>query len=338
MRRALQLAGMGEGYTAPNPMVGCVIVHNDTIIGEGWHRVYGGPHAEVNAVNSVQDKSLLSSSTMYVTLEPCSHYGKTPPCAFLITSMHIPRVVVSTIDINAKVSGRGIDILMQAGVEVEVGMLEQQSRHLNRRFFTYHAHHRPYIILKWAQTQDGYMDINAKNAESRVPYWITNDRLRYRVHQWRAQEAAIFCGANTIMNDNPRLNVRYVHGKQPVRLTYVRQAINEDRHFFDGSMPSQVFASQPCVSSRNVNTYMVNDSTWIQDMLQCLYEQHIQSVLVEGGADTLRAFLQADMWDEARVLEGDVCYGKGLAAPKIDMPPHHTEMADTNKILYYYHG
>lgn len=338
MQRALQLAETAIGYTSPNPMVGCVIVHQGKIIGEGFHRCYGQAHAEINAMESVKDKSLLSQSTMYVTLEPCSHYGKTPPCADAIINAHIPKVVIAAKDTNAKVSGQGISRLIQAGTEVKLGILERQAQWMNRRFFTFHNRQRPYIILKWAQTADGYMDINTPGTINRQSYWITNNALRYKVHSWRAEESAIFCGANTLKNDNPRLNVRYVHGKQPIRISYLHEAIDPELHFFDGSQPSWVFTSAPCKNMPNVITYTVNPCSWITDMLGILHQQSVLSIIIEGGASVLSAFLQAGLWDEIRVLTGDKYFGKGLAAPAISLLPHHEEWADKDKILYYYHG
>ena len=337
MQRALQLAETAIGYTSPNPMVGCVIVHQGKIIGEGFHRCYGQAHAEVNAIASVPDKSLLPQSKLYVTLEPCAHYGKTPPCADAIINARIPNVVIATQDTNTKVSGKGISKLVQAGVNVKVGILEQQARWQNRRFFTFHQQQRPYIILKWAQTTDGYMDINAPDTVDRQSYWITNGALKYKVHSWRAEESAIFCGANTLINDNPRLDVRYVHGKQPIRLTYLHQPIDSSLHFFDGSRPSWVFAPAQCKAMPNVNTFTVNPATWISDMLNILHQQSVLSVIIEGGASVLHAFLQTGIWDEIRVLIGNKCFGKGLAAPELPLLPHHEEWADKDKILYYYH-
>ena len=338
MQRALELAVCGNMYVAPNPMVGCVIVNDGKIIGEGYHHCYGQAHAEVNAIAQVKDENLLKTSTLYVTLEPCSHFGKTPPCADLIIKKQIPKVVVAVLDSNPKVAGNGIKKLREAGIEVEVGLMEQEARHLNKRFFTYHQQHRPYIILKWAQTQDGYMDCNQRGATHRHEYWITNDELRYKVHQWRAEEQAIFCGANTLLNDNPQLNVRMVEGKNPIRMTYLNDSISDDKHFLDGSQPSWIFTSKNIPHHKNVEYFSVSEEHWVQDMLKVLYERKIQSIIIEGGQQTLNYFIRLGLWDEARVLVGNKIFGDGLQAPILKNEVQKTEIVADNKILYYQNG
>ena len=217
MQRCLELAAIGSGYVAPNPMVGCVIVANDLIIGEGYHRIFGGPHAEVNAFDEVENEDLLSSATLYVSLEPCSHFGKTPPCVDLIISKKIQRVVIGCRDSNPAVSGKGIDRLKRAGIEVIEGVLENECRWLNKRFFTFHERQRPYIVLKWAQTQDGYIDRIRGEASSGIN-WVTSETTKSLVHKWRSEEQSILVGRNTIINDNPSLTVREYDGRNPIRI------------------------------------------------------------------------------------------------------------------------
>ncbi len=311
MHRCLQLASLGLGKVQPNPMVGAVIVTDRRIIGEGYHHQYGQSHAEINAINNVRDYSMLQHCTLYVSLEPCSHYGKTPPCADAIIRHGIPKVVVGTIDSHDKVNGNGIRKLREAGIEVVQGVCEAECRELNRRFFTYHCHHRPYIILKWAQTRDGFMDIERPAGEPVQSYWITNPALRVIVHKWRSEEDAILVGYNTMKNDCPQLTTRYYPGKSP----------------------------KPYVMQRGEDAYNLNKSETpfpmnIKEGLSMMYEQHIQSVIVEGGRRTLDLFIESGYWDEARILVGSQCWGKGLPAPSIPIAPYQIESIDNNKILY----
>ncbi|MBO7446584.1 MAG: bifunctional diaminohydroxyphosphoribosylaminopyrimidine deaminase/5-amino-6-(5-phosphoribosylamino)uracil reductase RibD [Bacteroidales bacterium] len=310
MQRCLQLAASGLGAVQPNPMVGAVIVHQGLIIGEGYHHAYGEAHAEVNAIASVKDPSLLSSSTLYVNLEPCSHYGKTPPCADAIIRHRIPRVVVGTQDYHSKVNGSGIRKLQEAGVEVVLPVCETACLELNRRFFTYHRKQRPYIILKWAQTQDGFMDIDRSDATQPHDYWITNPALKVITHQWRSEEDAILVGWNTMHNDHPQLTTRLYPGKDPKRFVMQRG---------DSLISELPYTPLP---------------PDIPSALQILYEQKIQSVIIEGGRKTLERFINEDLWDEARVLVGDITFGKGLRAPALPAPPHRVETVNQNQILY----
>lgn len=335
MQRALFLAQLGTGYTAPNPMVGCVIVWNNIIIGEGWHKHYGEPHAEVNAINSVKDKQLLKHSTLYVTLEPCSHFGKTPPCADLIIKHGIPKVVVATLDPNPKVAGKGILKLQNNDIEVLVGCLENEARHINRRFFTFHQLHRPYVVLKWAQTLDNFIDCNNRGNKNRQDYWISNERLKYRVHQLRSNEAAIFCGANTLINDNPKMNVRLLKGKQPIRITFINKQIDTNLHFFDNSQPSWIFTTDSHLNCENIRYFYIDENNWHKNMLNILYENSVNSILIEGGKNTLDTFISNNLWDEAFVLIGNTSFGKGLPAPKIDIAPQKIEHIDDNLLIYY---
>ena len=242
MAYCLELAQKGQGNTSPNPMVGSVIVHNGKIIGKGYHRKCGEPHAEINAINSVKDKSLLKESTLFVNLEPCSHHGKTPPCAVKITELKIPRVVIGIKDLSAKVNGKGIDILRKAGVEVTVGVLEKESYELNRRFFTYHQQRRPYIILKWAQTHDGFIDRKREDDTMPEINWITNTVSKTLVHRWRTEEDGILIGKETARKDNPQLTVREWTGKQPLRMVLDRNLeLSSDLFLFDRKYPTLVF-------------------------------------------------------------------------------------------------
>ncbi len=303
------MARLGLGRVQPNPMVGAVIVHNGRIIGEGYHHRYGEAHAEVNALASVKEPALLKDSTLYVNLEPCSHFGKTPPCADAIIRHSIPRVVVGTVDCHDKVNGNGIAKLRAAGVEVTVGVCEQECRELNRRFFTYHAQKRPYVILKWAQTADGFMDVDRSDGQPHS-YWITNPALRVLVHKWRSEEDAILVGYNTMANDQPQLTTRLYPGKSPQR--FVMQRGNE------------IIAPLPY-------TPVPLD---VPACLQQLYEQNIHSVIVEGGRKTLDRFIESGLWDEARILVGNVTWGKGLPAPTLSETPEEKEIVDNNTLLY----
>lgn len=306
MKRCLELAALGQQNVAPNPMVGAVLVYNNRIIGEGFHHIYGEPHAEVNAINSVKsdDQSLIKKSTLYVSLEPCSHHGKTPPCSDLIVSSKIPKVVIACIDTYSEVAGKGIEKLRNHGVEVRVGILEQEARELNRRFFTFHEKKRPYIILKWAQTRDGFID---KRRESESPQinWITQPETQQITHQWRAEEAGILVGHQTVVNDNPSLTVRAVDGKNPVRiiLTSSKDKLPQNAKIFDDSAKS-IFID-PKTNS-------------LEAILTKLYQEEIQSIIIEGGLNTLQKFIDAKIWDEARVLIGQSLFKHGIKAPELN--------------------
>ena len=292
MARCLQLASFGLGKVQPNPMVGAVIVHDGQIIGEGWHRQYGQAHAEVNAIASVKQPDLLSESTLYVNLEPCSHYGKTPPCADAIIHHKIPRAVIGTIDSNAKVNGGGIRKLQEAGIKVTTNVLAEECHQLNRRFFTFHEQQRPYVILKWAMTANGYMDIERRKGAAES-YWITNPELRTIVHQWRSEEDAILVGYNTLINDKPQLNTRLFPGKSPQRF------VMQHGEAIDVAQPYTTLSEN------------------ISEALCQMYEAKIQSVIVEGGQKTLQRFIDSELWDEARILVGDTRWENGVKAPSI---------------------
>ena len=317
IKRCIKLAKNGLGATYPNPLVGSVIVHRDSIIGEGWHQKAGAPHAEVNAVNSVKDKSLLKKSTIYVSLEPCSHYGKTPPCSDLIIAKGIKKVVIGTVDPFAEVAGRGIKKLMEAGCEVQVGVLEKECQDLNKRFFTFHQKKRPYIILKWAQTADGF--IAPKIQQKREPVWITNQYSKQLVHKWRSEEQAILVGTKTAIADNPKLNTRLWKGENPVRVVIDKDLkIPQESALFDGTIKTIVLTENEKKSDNNNLAFEKLD--FQQDLpnqiCEVLYRHNLQSVIIEGGAKTLQTFIDNNLWDEARVFTGISEFHKGVKAPE----------------------
>ncbi|WP_229702434.1 bifunctional diaminohydroxyphosphoribosylaminopyrimidine deaminase/5-amino-6-(5-phosphoribosylamino)uracil reductase RibD [Maribacter cobaltidurans] len=323
MRRCIEIAKNGLGQTAPNPMVGAVIVYDDRIIGEGCTSAYGGPHAEVNAIDSVKDKSPLYKSTLYVTLEPCSHYGKTPPCADLIIKHKIPKVVIGLKDPHEKVSGRGIQLLEEAGCEVTIGVLEKECREHHKRFLTFHEKKRPYIILKWAQTLDGFIAPTKEiRKENPAPFWITNEYSRQLVHKWRSEEQGILTGTNTVLEDNPKLDVRWWTGRHPIRIIIDRnQKIPMGFHVFEGISPTILFTSikNSINKYKNIDLVNINENyNMALDMSKKLYELNIQSVFVEGGAKTIQSFINENLWDEARIFTGDIFFGDGLPAPLLE--------------------
>lgn len=307
----MELALLGKGYVSPNPLVGCVVVHNDRIIGEGWHKKYGEAHAEVNALESVTDKSRLKESTVYVNLEPCSHFGKTPPCADLLVANRIQRVVISNVDSNPLVDGAGIRRLREAGIEVTTGVLEKEGHELNIRFFTFVTQKRPYIILKWAQTADGF--IAKENFRSK---WISNGYSRRLVHKWRSEEDAVLAGTRTVFHDNPQLNVRQWSGRNPTRVVIDRfLKLNKNLHVFDRSQPTLVYNLIKHEEQDNLVLVRLDEGNFIQHLIADLYKRNIQSLVVEGGALTLQAFIDEGMWDEARVFTAARTFGRGIAAP-----------------------
>lgn len=319
MRRCLELASKAEGLTYPNPMVGAVIVNGGMIIGEGYHIRSGGPHAEVNAINSVTDKSLLSSSTLYVNLEPCSHYGKTPPCSDLIISCGIPEVVVGTTDTSDKVAGKGLEMLRSAGCTVRVGILEEECRFLNRRFFSSVENKRPYIILKWARSADGFIDRLRKPGPGSKPVWISGNPEKVLVHKWRSCEQAILAGAGTIRADDPQLNVREWTGNQPLKVVLSRSgAVGQNSAF---SRPDGTFVVLTCNNNcdlpEGVKILLDNDKSSAEQIADYLYNRGIQSLFVEGGAEVLNHFISEGLWDEARIFTGRSVFGAGVKAPDL---------------------
>ncbi|MGO4918937.1 bifunctional diaminohydroxyphosphoribosylaminopyrimidine deaminase/5-amino-6-(5-phosphoribosylamino)uracil reductase RibD [Maribacter spongiicola] len=322
MLRCIQIAKNGLGTTAPNPMVGAVIVHNGKIIGEGFTSAYGGSHAEVNAINSVSDVSLLKSSTIYVTLEPCSHYGKTPPCADLIVKMGIPKVVIGLKDPHEKVAGNGIKKLEAAGCVVKVGVLQKECEEHHKRFLTFFTKKRPYIILKWAETADGFIaPKSVKRGEEKKPYWITNTKSRQLVHKWRSEEAGILVGTNTVLADNPQLNLRDWAGKAPARIVLDRSLkITSDYHVLDGKQRTIVCTEiTDCKNDVAGIIYKVLDFKvdLPQQLCTLMFEEQIQSVIIEGGSQTLQSYIDANLWDEARIFKVANNFTEGIAAPKV---------------------
>lgn len=317
MSRCIQLAKNGLGTTYPNPLVGSVIVAGDKIIGEGWHYKAGGPHAEVNAFTSASEASSLKDATIYVSLEPCSHFGKTPPCADLIIESGIKKVVVGSLDPNPKVSGKGIKKLMEAGCDVIVGVLEKECDELNKRFFTFHSKKRPYLFLKWAQTADGFIAPKAKTRTETKPVWITNEFSRQLVHKMRAQEEAILVGTNTVLQDNPSLTVRDWAGENPLRIIIDKDLkIPKDFSVLDGSSKTLVFTEKENDASKNTEFIKIDFSaSFPQQLCEILFKRNIQSVIIEGGAKTLQSFIDANLWDEAFVFRGSLSFQEGIKAP-----------------------
>ncbi|MBF4470416.1 bifunctional diaminohydroxyphosphoribosylaminopyrimidine deaminase/5-amino-6-(5-phosphoribosylamino)uracil reductase RibD [Flavobacterium sp. HJJ] len=333
IRRCISLAKNGLGATYPNPMVGSVIVYDGKIIGEGWHRKAGGPHAEVNAVNSVQDKSLLSRATIYVSLEPCSHFGKTPPCCDLIIKNKIPNVVIGTVDPFSEVAGKGIKKLIEAGIHVTVGILEEECNELNKRFFTFHQKKRPYIILKWAESQDGFIAPLEKSEKK--PVWITNTYSRQLVHKWRTEEQAILVGTQTVLDDNPKLNARDWYGNNPVRLVLDQNnRIPKESAVFDNQTKTIVFTdSQNTIPEENTTFDSIDFKQNITGQIaDSLYIHNIQSVIIEGGLRTLQTFIDANLWDEARIFKGEISLGRGIQAPLLPKTDSEKQLIEKDEL------
>lgn len=322
MNRCLQLAIKGSGATKPNPMVGAVIVNNNKIIGEGYHKVYGGAHAEVNAINSVKDESLLADSTMYVSLEPCAHYGKTPPCAELIITKKIPRVVIATKDPNPKVSGKGIEMLLNSGVRVVTGIMEKEAVELNRAFFVNQREKRPFIVLKWAQSRDGFIDIHRQAGDNKQPVRLSNGLTHSIVHKHRTMVQGILVGTNTAILDNPRLTARNWFGNSPTRIVIDRNnKIESSSHLLDGTIKTIVFTSKLSKSTnRHDNVEYVEidfDSDTNEQIIEYLYQSGIYSVMVEGGTKLLTSFIDKSLWDDAFIECSEMDLLNGVRGPKI---------------------
>jgi diaminohydroxyphosphoribosylaminopyrimidine deaminase / 5-amino-6-(5-phosphoribosylamino)uracil reductase len=322
IRRCIELAENGLGKVAPNPLVGCVILHNGKIIGEGYHMEFGEPHAEVNAINKVTNKELLKDSTLYVNLEPCSHYGKTPPCSDLIIEMGIPKVVIGNIDPFEAVAGKGIQNMEMAGIKVISGILKEECRYLNRRFLTFQEKKRPYIILKWAQTANGFIGFKKDTIFTEKPVWITDEKTRMLVHKWRSEEQAIMIGTNTAMQDNPQLNVRDWQGKDPIRIVLDQHLrLPQNLHIFDNKIKTLVFIGRNNANKNSANLEYISvdfSLNIIQQIFNTLYKRNIQSLLVEGGSHLLQTFINEGLWDEARIFIGDKIFQKGVKAPFIN--------------------
>jgi diaminohydroxyphosphoribosylaminopyrimidine deaminase/5-amino-6-(5-phosphoribosylamino)uracil reductase len=325
IRRCIELAKNGLGTTYPNPMVGSVIVYNGKIIGEGWHKKSGTAHAEVNAINDVKDKSLLEKSTIYVSLEPCSHFGKTPPCSDLIIQNKIPNIVIGTVDPNIKVAGKGIEKLTLAGANIIVGVLEPECQELNKRFFTFHNKKRPYVILKWAETQDGFIaPIHLQSHDdikNRKPIWITNEFSRQLVHKWRSEEHAILVGTQTAIDDNPKLDVRDWTGNNPIRIVLDKNnRIPKDSHIYNNQQKT-IFLCESNSSNLHENSIFEKidfEQNLGFQIIEILYKHAIQSVIIEGGRQTLQTFIDENLWDEARLFVGNTHFKTGIQAPVID--------------------
>jgi diaminohydroxyphosphoribosylaminopyrimidine deaminase/5-amino-6-(5-phosphoribosylamino)uracil reductase len=337
MQRCLELAQNGHKSVSPNPMVGSVIVYRDKIIGEGYHGFHGGPHAEVVALSRVKDTQLLPHCTLYVNLEPCAHHGKTPPCADLIINMGIRKVVIGAQDVFPEVNGKGIAKLRNGGVEVISNVLLAECESLNRRFFTFHRQSRPYIILKWAQSADGYMartDYSSK--------WISNDYSRLLVHLWRSEEASILVGYNTALHDNPQLNSRDMSLHNPVRIVLDRDNnLGNDLWLKDGTVPTLIFTQNLEPANSPFLEYI--STSFRPDVLpyavaSALYERNIQSLIIEGGSSVLKLFIEEGLWDEARVFTGTQYFEAGFKAPDLDrIPADQVELKqDKLKIFYNY--
>lgn len=335
MRRCIELARLGTGNVAPNPLVGAVVVHEGKIIGEGFHQRFGEAHAEVNALNAVEDKTLLRKATIYVSLEPCAHFGKTPPCADLLVQTGVKKVVIGCKDTFSKVSGKGIEKLKKAGIEVVLGVLENECRELNKRFFTFHERQRPYVILKWAQSKDGFLD-RIRTDDERQINWISSPETKVLVHKWRSEEQSILVGRKTAQNDNPTLTVREVSGNNPLRIIIDSQLqLDTSSNVFSDEAPTLIFNR---IKSEKIGTVewvkIVETSTEL--ILAELYRRNIQSIFVEGGSRTLQYFIFGNVWDEARVIVGNTEFHEGTKAPSINKAPSFSYPFSSDTIYHYF--
>lgn len=334
MHRALELAQLGRGFVSPNPMVGCVIECNGKIIGEGHHQKYGEAHAEVNAINSVENRDLLSSSTLYVTLEPCAHHGKTPPCADLIVNKGLKKVVIACRDPFEEVDGRGIEKIENAGIEVEFGLLEKDATNLNSRFFSFHQKKRPYVILKWAETADGF--IARENGDAK---WISNEYSRQLLHKWRTEEDAILVGKNTAIHDNPSLTARDYRGKNPIRVILDSNLEAPASHKLFNDDANTLIFNTIKKDTNGSNQWTKKDLLNPQVILTELYKQNIQSVIVEGGTQVLNSFLRENCWDEVRVFKSDTKFEQGIKAPELAKDRHQSMTIQNDQLhIFKNHG
>ena len=331
MQRALQLAKTRWANALPNPSVGAVIVYKDTIIGEGFTAAFGGAHAEVNAINAVENQDLLKESTLYVTLEPCSHHGKTPPCASLIVEKKIPKVVVGCIDPFAQVAGKGIQILKENKVEVITGILESECQQSHQRFFTFQQKKRPYIILKWAQSADGFIAPKHKNEQK--PVWLSNRYSRQLTHKWRSEEMAILVGKQTVLDDNPSLTTRNWYGKNPVRLFIDAKNEIDDTYLI---LNQEATTFRLTKNKKTDNDVLLSFENIAQEICDFCFTQNIQSVIIEGGRQTLQTFIDSGLWDEARVFEAAINIKDGIPAPKLTNFQKVKSVVIDNDFLSFY--
>lgn len=336
MRRCFQLALKGMGQVAPNPMVGCVIVRDGVVIGEGFHRKIGESHAEINAIESVENNDLLNGASLYVNLEPCVHHGKTPPCADRIIESGISKVFISASDPNEKVAGKGIEKLRSHGINVLTDLLRESELDLNRRFRTFHEKKRPYVILKWAQSRDGFMDIDRKNQE-KGQFRISNDESRRILHKWRSEEGSILVGTNTVGNDDPSLDVRYVEGNDPLRLVIdLKMRLPKDLKVFEDGKKTILYSELSGSRGPNVEIVTVQTSKGVlHQILDDLYKRGIQSLIVEGGKNVLKSFVDLNLWDEARVFVSPVELKNGLRAIDFATPILRSENMGDNTCIFY---
>lgn len=331
IKRCIEIAQKALGKAYPNPLVGSVIVHNGKIIGEGYHHKAGENHAEINAINSVKDKSLIPESTIYVSLEPCAHYGKTPPCALKIKELGFKKVVIGAMDSHDKVNGKGKKIIQDAGIEAVSGVLEKECIELNKRFFTYHEKKRPYIILKWAESGDGFLD------KDFMPASISNSLVNQFVHQLRANEHAILVGTQTALNDNPGLTVRNVEGKNPVRILIdFDLKVPQDFRIYNHEAKTLIFNSVKEEAKSNIQFIKIEKENFLQNLMNALYKEQIQSVIIEGGRFTLQQFINENLWDDAIVIKNEnLKLANGTKAPEFSFVPEKTEIFRDNIIEFY---
>lgn len=323
MQRCLQLAVNGLGHVAPNPLVGCVIVYEGQIISEGFHEKYGEAHAEVNAIKKIENDTRLKKSTLYVNLEPCCHFGKTPPCANLIIDKGIKKVVIGNLDPNPLVAGKGIKLLEDSGIEVRYGILEAECKNLNKRFFTFHEKKRPYIILKWAQTQDGFIGLMPLLA-NKEDNWITGEESKRLVHQWRTEEEAILVGFNTVRSDNPLLTARLAQGKNPMRIVIDEKLqLSPSLNIFNQDAQTIVFNAIKSDKQNHLHFIKIDFDNLFNKILNELFTLNVSSVIIEGGTKTLNLFIESGIWDEARILiNPNKWFNTGISAPKLVMPKY----------------
>ncbi|PZU88101.1 MAG: bifunctional diaminohydroxyphosphoribosylaminopyrimidine deaminase/5-amino-6-(5-phosphoribosylamino)uracil reductase RibD [Chryseobacterium sp.] len=333
IKRCIELANKALGKTYPNPLVGSVIVYNDRIIGEGFHKKAGGPHAEINAINSIKDKDkhLIPESTIYVSLEPCAHFGKTPPCALKIKELGFKKVVIGAMDSHDKVNGKGKKIITDAGIEAISGILEDECRQLNKRFFTYHERKRPFIILKWAQSADGFMDKDFK------PYQISNALSKQFVHQMRSEEHAILIGKNTALHDNPSLTVREIEGRNPIRILIdFNLEVSPDSNIYHDEAETIIFNSVKNFEDKNLKFIKIEKENSINQILGKLYDLQIQSMIIEGGRFTLQEFINHNLWDEAIIFKNpNLNLENGTQAPEFNFTPQKTENLRDTEVLFF---